>query len=221
MPYLFLTESDHLQLDSDLDHLLKAMTAPATVNHPALLSQVRAVITSMEGKLLRPAREDNPCPIWKDNWIKTKTVTTAWFENISNERESQTLHTVFKELVRYHEDATSPYRKEAFAADLAKALKDYLSLRGNPLPPTSGLMAGKPAARDKKKTGEPGRPQCGKRGRKQDTDPKADERVWDAWKSGEHKDYEALGRELDMSKHEVQCAIDRHRHRLKPHRSDT
>jgi hypothetical protein len=52
------------------------------------------------------------------------------------------------------------------------------------------------------------------RGRKPDTDPKADKRVWDAWESGEHEDLTALGNAFHMTKLEVRRALDRHRKRL-------
>lgn len=54
-----------------------------------------------------------------------------------------------------------------------------------------------------------------KRGRKLDTDPKADERIADAWETGQHKDYEALAAAIGKRKHEVKCAIDRVRQRKK------
>jgi hypothetical protein len=53
-----------------------------------------------------------------------------------------------------------------------------------------------------------------RRGRAGDTDPKADQKIWDAWKTGQHKDYADLARYLEVSEKEVARAIDRHRHRL-------
>jgi hypothetical protein len=60
------------------------------------------------------------------------------------------------------------------------------------------------------------RPKEGKRrrGRHVDTDPAADKRIFDAWQSGEHKEYADLGRSLGMSSSYIAKAIDRHRHRL-------
>jgi hypothetical protein len=71
------------------------------------------------------------------------------------------------------------------------------------------------ALRDEK-PGEDTSPKEGtrSRGRPRDTDPKADQKVWDAWNTGEHKDYAGLGRFLRKSALEVARAIDRHRHRL-------
>jgi hypothetical protein len=57
-----------------------------------------------------------------------------------------------------------------------------------------------------------------RRGRRPDTDPKADERVWDAWQSGGHQTHEQLAAALGKPKREVERALDRHRHRLKKHR---
>jgi hypothetical protein len=54
-----------------------------------------------------------------------------------------------------------------------------------------------------------------RRGRKPDSDPEADEQVWDAWNSGEHKDYEQLGHALGKAKGEIERALDRHRKRIK------
>ena len=51
-----------------------------------------------------------------------------------------------------------------------------------------------------------------RRGRKPDTDPKADKRVWDAWQSGEHKDHEQLAVALGMTRREAKLALDRYRH---------
>lgn len=53
-----------------------------------------------------------------------------------------------------------------------------------------------------------------KGGRRIDTDPKKDKRIFDAWKTGRYPTYEALGRELQKTKHEVKTAIDRHRKRI-------
>ena len=61
---------------------------------------------------------------------------------------------------------------------------------------------------------ERGAKQKGNRGRKQDTDLKQDERIWDAWHSGRHESLEAVGSAFEMSKPEVIRALDRHRKRL-------
>ncbi len=50
-----------------------------------------------------------------------------------------------------------------------------------------------------------------KRGRKPDTDKKEDQRIFDAWGTGQHKTYEELGMEMGKTKAEVGRAIDRHR----------
>jgi hypothetical protein len=53
-------------------------------------------------------------------------------------------------------------------------------------------------------------------GRKPDTDPKADKRIVDAWKTGRYKTYEQLAKALGgMTKKQVKRAIDRHRHPTK------
>jgi hypothetical protein len=63
--------------------------------------------------------------------------------------------------------------------------------------------------------GEHKSPKEGKRrrGRPGDTDARADQKIWDAWRTGEHKDYADLARLLGKSAREVARAIDRHRHR--------
>jgi hypothetical protein len=53
-----------------------------------------------------------------------------------------------------------------------------------------------------------------RRGRPGGTDPREDKRIFDAWKSGAHKDYADLARNLRKSKRDIAKAIDRHRHRL-------
>jgi hypothetical protein len=54
-----------------------------------------------------------------------------------------------------------------------------------------------------------------KRGRKPDTDPIGDKRVWDAWQTRQHKSYAELANALGKTKREVMQAIDRHRQRMK------
>jgi hypothetical protein len=71
-------------------------------------------------------------------------------------------------------------------------------------------------ALQEKELREPKNPKEGQRGRgrPRDTDPQVDQRIWDAWKSGEHKTYDDLARLLGTSAREVELAIDRHRRRL-------
>jgi hypothetical protein len=56
-------------------------------------------------------------------------------------------------------------------------------------------------------------PKRKRRGRKPNTDPKADKQVADAWNSGGYADYAHLGRDIGMSKDDVRRALDRDRHR--------
>jgi hypothetical protein len=72
-----------------------------------------------------------------------------------------------------------------------------------PPPPTPG--AKKPVEK----------PQASKRGRQPDTDPKQDQRIAEAWETGQYVDYAGLARELHIDKREVKRAVDRHRKRLK------
>jgi hypothetical protein len=51
-------------------------------------------------------------------------------------------------------------------------------------------------------------------GRPADTDPKKDEKIYDAWKSGHYKTYEDLARDLGKTKYQIETAVDRHRKRL-------
>jgi hypothetical protein len=53
----------------------------------------------------------------------------------------------------------------------------------------------------------------GRRGRKPDTDPKADKRVADAWRSGQYPTYADCGKALGKSAKEIKKALDRERHR--------
>lgn len=53
-----------------------------------------------------------------------------------------------------------------------------------------------------------------RRGRPRDTDPKADQKIWNAWQTGEHKTYDDLARLLRTSEAEIARAVDRHRRRL-------
>lgn len=50
-------------------------------------------------------------------------------------------------------------------------------------------------------------------GRKQETDPKQDRRIAEAWQTGRYARYEDLAKEEKTTKREVKLAIDRHRHR--------
>jgi hypothetical protein len=54
-----------------------------------------------------------------------------------------------------------------------------------------------------------------KRGRPVDTDPKADQRVFDAWNTNQYKDFADLGREFHMGRKAAEDAVGRHRKRLK------
>jgi len=69
-----------------------------------------------------------------------------------------------------------------------------------------GAGSGEEAARGGKKRRKCGRPT--------DTDPKADQRIFDAWQSGQHRTYEDLARLMGKKTREVSAAIDRHRKRL-------
>jgi hypothetical protein len=53
-----------------------------------------------------------------------------------------------------------------------------------------------------------------RRGRPQDTDPKADKRIFEAWHSGHYTTYDELACELHKTKREVQLAVERHRKRI-------
>lgn len=55
------------------------------------------------------------------------------------------------------------------------------------------------------------RPKPKPKGRKA-TDPKGDKRVCEAWETGEYKTYAELANAMDISKQDVQLAIDRVRH---------
>src|SRR5262249_12930382 len=54
----------------------------------------------------------------------------------------------------------------------------------------------------------------GKRGRPADTDPRADKRIFEAWRSGHHTTYADLATALGQPEQQVRAAIDRHRKRL-------
>jgi hypothetical protein len=50
-------------------------------------------------------------------------------------------------------------------------------------------------------------------GRASDTDRKADNRIADAWKTGQYKTYAECGQALGMTRRQVKTAVDRHRKR--------
>jgi hypothetical protein len=52
-----------------------------------------------------------------------------------------------------------------------------------------------------------------RRGRKSNSDPKADKRIWDAWKTRAHKTHEQLAVTLGISTPDAKHALDRHRKR--------
>jgi hypothetical protein len=54
-----------------------------------------------------------------------------------------------------------------------------------------------------------------KRGRKADTDSKADQRIAEAWGTKSYRSYAELANEFGISERDVEKAIDRHRHRKK------
>jgi hypothetical protein len=55
-----------------------------------------------------------------------------------------------------------------------------------------------------------------RRGRKPDTNPKEDQRVADAWASGQYKTYEELANALGRKERDVKLALDRVRWRERP-----
>lgn len=57
-------------------------------------------------------------------------------------------------------------------------------------------------------------PKRGRPGRKPDTDPKEDKRIFEAWQSGQYKTYAELENELRLLKGEGKRACDRHRKRV-------
>jgi hypothetical protein len=85
-------------------------------------------------------------------------------------------------------------------------LAQMKALRQVAVEPTSGNLSPTSTAEVKSKRSN--------RGRKPDTDPKADEQVWNAWRTGEHKTLQQLGSALEKDKKEVERAIDRHRKRI-------
>jgi hypothetical protein len=54
-----------------------------------------------------------------------------------------------------------------------------------------------------------------KHGRPVETNPEADRRVYDSWRSGQYTTYQDLARQLNVKAHEVKKVIDRHRKRLR------
>jgi hypothetical protein len=57
-----------------------------------------------------------------------------------------------------------------------------------------------------------------RRGRKPDTNPKADKRVADAWRTRQYKTYEECSNALGLSEKHVKHALDRHRKRTSDNR---
>jgi hypothetical protein len=52
-----------------------------------------------------------------------------------------------------------------------------------------------------------------KRGRRPDTDPKADKRIAEAWATGQYKKFKDLDTAMKLGKGQAKLAVDRHRHR--------
>lgn len=65
------------------------------------------------------------------------------------------------------------------------------------------------------------RPVKGKRGRRPDTDPRADQRIFDAWNTGSYRTYMDCGREFGLDARSVRLAIDRVRKRPRGRRAST
>jgi hypothetical protein len=118
--------------------------------------------------------------------------------NVEEEDTSRLIGRWFREL--------TPEQQAAFAAPaLVLPLAETPTQTGTSQRRERGTNGGK-AHKAKGKTGPKG-PR---------TDPKEDERIFSAWKSGHHKDYEDLARELNMKRLDVARAIDRHEKRIKP-----
>ena len=51
------------------------------------------------------------------------------------------------------------------------------------------------------------------RGRKPDADPSADQKIAEAWATGQHKKFADLDTAMGLDEGEAKLAVDRHRHR--------
>jgi hypothetical protein len=106
----------------------------------------------------------------------------------------------------------------AYSPQLQQWRNELLALRDLAAASNSdqgGAGQGERADRAGDRESDKAKGKTGKRGRKPDTDPEADERVADAMATRHHRTYEDCGIALGMTKKEVKEAIDRHRHRAK------
>jgi hypothetical protein len=81
-------------------------------------------------------------------------------------------------------------------------------------PPAAAIPAvgPQPATGEGQTSERPTKRRRGQRGRSPDTDPAFDQRISEAWDTGEYPTYAALGRDFDKGPDDIRRAIDRHRH---------
>ena len=98
---------------------------------------------------------------------------------------------------------------------MGDVIDDLGSAAKTPQTDSPGAKGQRPHVTDTGSTKPRPKPKPKRRGRKPDTDPKADKRIADAWGTGRHKTYADLAHELGRPLLDVRRAIDRHRKRLK------
>ena len=106
----------------------------------------------------------------------------------------------WEELARNRTDDSREQLKEIITEALQTALEK------TPVAPNKADPIAAPAEQ----------PTKGNRGRRLESDPKEDERIYNAWKTGSYRKYEDLARELGLPKRTVELAIDRHEKRVPP-----
>jgi hypothetical protein len=101
-----------------------------------------------------------------------------------------------------------PSTREPAGAEAAR----HVELPGGPDTAAVPARSTPPPAAGPKPEAEGAKPRP-RRGRKPDTDPKADQRVADAWETGSYTTYADCAKALGMTRRQVERALDRHRKR--------
>ncbi|MBN1443730.1 MAG: hypothetical protein JXA90_13555 [Planctomycetes bacterium] len=120
------------------------------------------------------------------------------------------IRSVLRMVIGATEDSAPQTLEEAYQAAFQREELYPMSLIGDLQQVRDMLLAAK-----REEIHLPGKPMAKRKGgRRPQSDPAADRRLYEAWKTGRYQTHEGLAREKGISETEVRRAIDRHRKRL-------
>jgi hypothetical protein len=132
-------------LDGELARLLGSLCQSPPEPYGTVASRALGIIRDVEGKLVHQR--------WEASWDRDESVAWGLFGDVNHDEQSKALHAVFVEVIRYVRSATTPYRQQQYIVQLTDALREYLSLRGYPVPAPAATVTAPPAGPAKGKRG--------------------------------------------------------------------